>query len=286
MLHRTAVIGDVGGHATELAALLTELGADVTTGALPEGLHVVQVGDLVHRGPDSMNVLTLVDRFLTASPDQWTQLIGNHEAQYVRPGGPTFDGYPPIDATGQELLRHWWDTHQMVVAAHVPTPGPGTIITHAGLTPGFAFGIHQDVSHGTVDAPTMVDTLNDLPRAHRDDPLWMPGLMLTGQPTLFAGPLWAEAGHELYEGWFFAQGAGPMPWDQAHGHSQAFDFTNRHGQRNWRCTPVIRDQCTADMSNRHVVFRQYSGRTITGVDPCHDTVPSPAWSALILEHRP
>lgn len=288
MTTRTAVIGDVGGHADELASALTDLGADVETGTLPEWLNVVQVGDLVHRGPDSMGVLAIVDRFLTNSPGRWTQLIGNHEAQYLRPGGPTFEGYPAIDPAGQELLAHWWETDQMVVAAHVPTAGPsglpgGTVITHAGVTAGFAFMVHQDVAFGAVDAVTMVDTLNDLPRAHRDHPLWMSGAMLTGQRTPFAGPLWAEAGPELYEGWFYAQGSGPMPFDQVHGHSSVFDFTDPNtGQ--WRCDLLVRDRCKADNQRRHVTFRQYSGRTITGVDPCHGTRPARSWAPLILEH--
>lgn len=288
MTTRTAVIGDVGGHADELAAALTDLGADVAAGTLPDDLNVVQLGDLVHRGPDSIGVLEIVDRFLTKSPasegsGRWTQLIGNHEAQYLRQGGPTFEGYPPIDPAGQEMLAHWWETDQMVVAAHVPTSGPGTVITHAGLTPGFAFAVHQGVAHGRVDAVEMVETLNDLPRDDRDAPLWWEGLMLTGHPTPVAGPLWAEAVHELYHGWFWSQGAGPMPWDQVHGHSQAFDF-NHPSTGQWRADPVIKSQCRVEMPNRHVTFRQYSGRTITGVDPCHGTRPAQSWSPLVLEH--
>lgn len=141
----TAVIGDVGGHADELARVLLSLGANVATGTLPDGVNVVQVGDLIHRSPHSMAVLTLVNRFLASCPDQWTQLIGNHEAQYLRPGGPTFSWPEILDVDGQDMLHDWWDTGRMVVAAHVPTPGSGTIITHAGLTPGFALATHQDV---------------------------------------------------------------------------------------------------------------------------------------------
>lgn len=148
MIARTAIIGDVGGHADALAGALTDLGADVEAGILPEGLNIVQVGDLVHRGPDSMGVLAIVERFLNNSPGRWAQLVGNHEAQYLRPGGPTFEGYPAIEATDQELLNHWWETDQMVIAAHIPTPGPnnlpgGTVVTHAGVTPGFSFMAHQ-----------------------------------------------------------------------------------------------------------------------------------------------
>lgn len=293
MTARTAIIGDVGGHPDALTTALTDLGADVEAGTLPDELDVVQVGDLAHRGPDSMGVLEIVERFLANSPasqgsGRWTQLIGNHEAQYLRPDGPTFEGYPAIDQAGQDRLTHWWETDQMVVAAHVPTAGPdglpgGTVITHAGVTAGFAFMVHQGVALGTVDAATMVEALNDLPREDRDDALWMPGAMLTGHRLPFAGPLWAEAATELYEGWFYAQGAGPMPFDQVHGHSQVFDFTSPN-TRQWRCAHLVRDQCKVDMPNRHVTFRQYSGRTITGVDPCHGARPAKRWAPLVLEH--
>ena len=81
--HRVAVIGDVGGHLSELRRELVRLGADEETGELPADLTIVQVGDLVHRGPDSAGVVRLVDRHLRARPGQWIQLVGNHEAQYL-----------------------------------------------------------------------------------------------------------------------------------------------------------------------------------------------------------
>ena len=78
-----AVVGDIGGHVDELHRELGRLGADPQTGRLPDDLTVVQVGDLVHRGPDSERVIALVDRYLREQPGQWVQLLGNHEAHYV-----------------------------------------------------------------------------------------------------------------------------------------------------------------------------------------------------------
>ena len=80
---RVAVIGDVGGHLAALRFELFRLGADPHTGTLPPGLTVVQVGDLVHRGPDSEGVVALVDRYLREQPGQWIQIVGNHEAFYL-----------------------------------------------------------------------------------------------------------------------------------------------------------------------------------------------------------
>ncbi|WP_258953386.1 metallophosphoesterase [Lentzea californiensis] len=79
-----AAIGVVGGHADQLRRALRELGA---------GLVVIQVGDLVDRGPDSLGVLHAVRERLGTG---WVQLVGNHEAQYL-PGSEAFwpDPSPP-----------------------------------------------------------------------------------------------------------------------------------------------------------------------------------------------
>lgn len=84
---RLAVIGDVGGHVDQLRWALDWLGT--TDGRLPPDLVVVQVGDLVDRGPDSVGVLDVVARLLTEQPEQWIQLVGNHEVQYL-PDGTVF----------------------------------------------------------------------------------------------------------------------------------------------------------------------------------------------------
>ena len=55
-IRRVAVIGDVAGHLDELQTELVRLGADGATLELPAGLQVIQVGDLIHRGPDSAGV--------------------------------------------------------------------------------------------------------------------------------------------------------------------------------------------------------------------------------------
>ena len=104
--HRFAVIGDVGGHLDELRRELRRLGADRSTGSLPNDLVVIQVGDLVHRGPDSAGVIALVDRYLHTQPGQWIQIVGNHEAQYL--ADPTFAWPERLDDESGRVLRGWW----------------------------------------------------------------------------------------------------------------------------------------------------------------------------------
>ena len=82
---RVALFGDVGGQAVELRSALVRLGADPETLALPADLTVVQVGDLIHRGPDSPGAVDIARTVMTAQPKQWVQLVGNHEAQYLAP---------------------------------------------------------------------------------------------------------------------------------------------------------------------------------------------------------
>ena len=78
------VIGDVHGCASELRALLTELGWVVEPEGAhhPEGRTAVFVGDLVDRGPDTPGVLRLVMGMVAAGTALCVS--GNHEAKLVR----------------------------------------------------------------------------------------------------------------------------------------------------------------------------------------------------------
>ena len=93
-------------------------------------LLVVQVGDLVHRGPDSAGVVALVERYLNEQPDQWIQLVGNHEAQYL--AEPRFAWPERLDPTTVGSLRRWWSSGQLVVAVALSTPQENFLLTHAG----------------------------------------------------------------------------------------------------------------------------------------------------------
>lgn len=82
-LMNVAVFGDLSGHLEPLLGALDELGVDLATACVPDGLVIVQVGDLVHHGPDGDSIVALVDRLLHQNPGRWAQLLGNHEAQHV-----------------------------------------------------------------------------------------------------------------------------------------------------------------------------------------------------------
>src|SRR5580704_8864056 len=129
-----------------LRRCLQELDADTATGIIPDDLVVVQVGDLVHRGPDSTGVVALVDRMMSASPGQWVQLIGNHEAQEGL-GGPDF-WHEPLSPGLRSDLRRWVDGNQARLAVALDTVEYGPVlVTHAGLTR------HKWVAIGRPDEP-------------------------------------------------------------------------------------------------------------------------------------
>ena len=232
----------------------------------PDGLHVVQVGDLVHRGPDSLGVVLLADRLIGLGV--WTQVVGNHEQQYV--DTPRFDWPETIDPEASDLLREWWGDGRMSAAAVLETEADDAwLITHAGLTAGFW-------EHG-LGRPTTTDSLlAALTEARNDGVLWHPGRMLTGDVDRNAGPVWAEAGFEVYPSWLDVDAL--MPFHQIHGHSTAYWWD----RRAWRCDRRVRRYAIADERTRHVTFDLRGGR-IVGIDPGHALDPAPAHAPLLIE---
>ena len=268
---RVAVIGDIGGHLTQLTRALVRLGADPDTLRLPSDLQVVQVGDLVHRGPDSAGVVALVDRLLTDQPGQWHQLAGNHEGQYVEV--PAFDWPETIPADAQETLRRWWATGRMRVAAAVTLDdGDEVLVTHAGLTS----GLHRRLGHPQTadDAAAALEALRD------GDPgaLWRAGAMLGGAPDLAAGPMWAEAGAELAASWVVEEERGVrMPFMQVHGHSSVVG--HERGEAVLRA-PELRDRIQVQQADRHVAVRA-AGGLLVGIDPGFGRTAHSRWAPLL-----
>ena len=244
---RIVLIGDVGGCVSQLSRVVAPLVEDPRT-------IVIQVGDLIDRGPDSPGVLDLVGQRLEESPGRWIQLIGNHESQYV--GGRSF--WPePLPQDSSALLRNWWQTDRLRVAAAVRTAdGEELLVTHAGLT----VAAWRDLG-APVTAATAAELLNTRPDGLLSDEL---------------GPLWAEAGPHLYASWLHAPE--PAPYSQVHGHSTVVDFR----RRSWLCGERIRQRCTVDWAARHTYTRIDRNRFI-GIDPKHGRYGASRWAPLILD---
>lgn len=268
---RVAVFGDVGGQAAPLRNALVALGADPLTLELPADLTVVQVGDLIHRGPDSHGVLDIVRDAFARQPRQWVQLAGNHEAQYLTP--PKFHWPERMTDDDLETIFDWWRTRRMRVAAAVDIGADRDyLVTHAGLTEGFwrhFIGMPGD-AHNTAVA------LNRLVGRLHENWVFRPGVMLTGDVDLSAGPLWASAPDELLPSWLAS--SAPAPFHQVHGHSSTIDWvTGRRYRRPELPVPVAEDP-----QLRHATA-VVEGQTIIGIDPGHGRRPAKTWGPLLFE---
>ena len=279
---RVAVIGDVGGHLDQLRGELRRLGADPATGRLPGDLTVVQVGDLVHRGPASDEVVALVDGYLTRQPNQWVQLVGNHEAQYLR--DPVFEWPEQISHAAQDTLRRWWTSGQMRVATWAREGTENFLITHAGVTSNF-----WRVALGEpATAKQAANTINSMIRVDEDS-VFRAGVMLDRRParrvehqrggqrhsnTRGVGPVWAATGDELLPSWLGSS----LPFSQIHGHNSIFDWQRR---RFWAADDAGNElvrRTALDEQARHEITTLPGGRII-GIDPGHGSQPASPWRA-------
>lgn len=253
---RVVLIGDVGGHADQLRWALSEAGID---GDIPPDVTVIQVGDLVDRGPDSSGVLKIVAHYLAEQPRQWIQLTGNHEAQYL-PGSAAFwaDKLSDEDAG---LLRTWWNGRKMHVAAAVQTAeGDDFLVTHAGLTVACWRQLGEPMT-----AAGAALLLNDRPHE----------MLFSGLFGMNAGPFWAEAGADLYLPWLEYRDL--VPFGQIHGHSSIY----RYPTDSWRAAEKVRLRAAVDLERRHVTVR-IGGRQFTGIDPKHGRDGAPKWQPLVF----
>lgn len=264
---RIAVIGDVGGHAEQLRHELTRLGAN-PDGSLPDDLLVIQVGDLIHRGPDSDDVISIVDRYLRSQPEQWIQLVGNHELNYLQP--PVFRWPEELSRKHIRALNRWWRTGALAVAVAVETTDGSFLVTHAGVTAEF----WARVLGGPSSALEAARQINELARAG-DATVFSAGIFLHGTTAPDAGPLWADTTTELLPGWVDSH----MPFSQIHGHNsitawRAHDATApRTG---------INALVTIDVTAKHETVHLNGGRLI-GIDPDHRETPTIPWRALELD---
>jgi hypothetical protein len=264
---RIAVIGDIGGHLDQLREALLVLGADPGQAMLPEGLVVVQVGDLVHRGPDSAGAVRLVDAILRRHPDRWVQLMGNHEACHL--GQPLFP-HDELDPDTVTTLQRWDHQGVLRLGVALETADGPLLVTHAGLTHELWEQLERPATPG--DAARRLHTSPHLARR--------PGRMLADTPGT-GGVLWAEAGRELYLSWLRAEHRGvAAPFGQIHGHSSAYRWKTGRNDAPHELAARLRP----DDRKRHVHLR-LAGRPFTGIDPGFGRHADGRWSPLLLEGR-
>lgn len=252
-----------------LRRCLQELEADTQSGEIPDDLVVVQVGDLVHRGPDSTGVVALVDRMMSASPDQWIQLLGNHEAQEGL-GGPDFWQESVTPGVRADLHR-WVESNQATLAVALDTVEYGPIlVSHGGLTR------QKWVAIGRPEDPGLAAAALNKELAADPELAFAAGEMLGVKPRLPVGVAWASP-RELLQSWDMEQ----LPFSQVHGHASP----RRWSSDTW--APGLPRRTTlharADPAKRHSDFAWPGGEHILCVDPGYgaDAAPVPL-TPLIL----
>jgi len=258
---RVAVLGDVGGWDGRLEEVVTLLRGDLETGALPDDLVVVQVGDLVGKGPGSLACLELVERFQRGSPGRWLQVVGNHEAAYL-PHGSGAPGSPDLAGKIEHTLRQWQEAGKLRLAVAVELDGGGqALVSHGGLTRGRweRAGSPESAAEAAVA----------IERQWHEDPDEALGSGRACEPQ-GPGVVWAEAPGEVVASWLCVD---RLPFNQVHGHKTCYDWDHRQ----W--SPVVppgwQPRCEADPEARHSVVRWPEEGWIAGIDPRYTAAGAP-----------
>lgn len=185
-MDRTIVVGDIHGCCDELDDLVRACGWS-------PGEHLVFVGDLVAKGPDSAGVL--------ARAQEWgaRSVLGNHDSHVLRIRAMQSGQLPPDDRPVKPEHQYVLDTvtaEQFDFLASLPlllrlgpehAGSPDTIVVHAGLVPGVPLE-QQNREH----------VLNL--RSIQDD--GTPTKRLSGRPwaSLWPGPERVVFGHDAMRG--------------------------------------------------------------------------------------
>ena len=132
------IIGDIHGHATELEALLLELGYNEGADCFrhPNGRQVVFLGDYIDRGPEIRRTLEIVRGMIDAG--EAYGILGNHELNALRYHHVGPEGAPLRKNAGSKKARLAHVVGQSVTGVHefltmrasssspsVSTAGPG-----------------------------------------------------------------------------------------------------------------------------------------------------------------
>jgi hypothetical protein len=166
---RTVIVGDLHGCAAELEDLLAavrfETGVD----------HLVLVGDVVARGPDSHRAVALARRLGAA----WIR--GNHEQKLIAAHKRGKSLGPDHRKFARELSPEDWKLLEST-PLWLDLPEHGLRVVHAGVVPGLAF------ARTPPDAILRVRTCpkaGHWSRASDGGPLW--GSRYTGPPHIIFG---------------------------------------------------------------------------------------------------
>lgn len=276
------IFGDIGGHFDPFMTALEKLGVDTFMACVPVGTTIIQVGDLVHRGPKSDALVKFVDAALKNNEREdcgrWIQLLGNHEGHHI--GGPKFSQTVKGQHVDWELgpeaegtLKKWWgsDMAQMAVAVRrTDTDLPREmLVTHAGL----AFQTWAGIGFPQGARSTAL-SLNSQNVKLSFAPGWLlGGYMKSSSGTMQPpGVAWASAAKEVYPSLLERS----LGFDQVHGHSTLYNWFSQE----WYCDSDISLGIDRWGSKRFTRWTNKAGEKLYGIDqglgqsePRFDIVP-------------
>lgn len=273
---RAAIFADLAGHRDSFIWHAEKLGCEFYDGYtfVPEDLNLIFAGDLVHRGPHSLELLKLVGKLKEAYPKQIYILVGNHEGNYLPDNPHPFSWSGGLTQGGAAILQEWWYSGIMLPSVGVDSTMGPILVTHAGLTHNFwKFIGKPDTVQGAHAA------LLELKNSGRRE-LWNPGEMM-GFDGKNVGPIWAASNGELYPSWLRADS---VPFGQAHGHSSSYQWQRNAFFGQSRINPEISSRTILQKSKK-ISTITIGGKPFFSCDPDHGNkpVPNTDWEPLVLE---
>ncbi|KAJ8608896.1 hypothetical protein CTAYLR_005304 [Chrysophaeum taylorii] len=141
---RMVVIGDLHGDRDALVEILVAAGVSDASCEWRGGQDavVVQLGDVVDRGPDSEGANACLRRLQASAPGAVFRLAGNHEVIWAE-GDFRFASRTETPAVRSRLIRMWLDEVSAgnVVGAYAAGP---VLFTHAGFRPAMLAKVSPD----------------------------------------------------------------------------------------------------------------------------------------------
>ena len=177
---KTFIIGDIHGCAKELQALLERLRPDAAQDWL------ILLGDLYDRGPDSWEVLQIVQALATAYGDRFVLLRGNHE-DYLLQAKLTLMQRLVWERVGRQATVNSFKRHQarmedsaawLKANCRMFYKAEGFQCVHAGL---LVDPIEMN------DSQTLLHDHDVVLRNHYAGPLTITGHIALAEPAWFAG---------------------------------------------------------------------------------------------------
>lgn len=266
------IFGDTGGHMKQLFASLREIGVDPREGTIPEGVRIIHLGDLIHKGPHSSLLLETVDTLMRNNPGQWVQLLGNHEFQHIA-GSPYFWR---CDCSEEDvsILNAWFNeglagaTFAISKIKNVKLevsdkpkfeiPDTGVLFSHASLS------WHWWAAFKKLSDPVALSNRLNLLDV---SVITTPGEML-GVSGTQPGPVWAIGNSEVFDSWNNKDDI--MPFMQIHGHTTSYQWgAGRWWRKDKWFQPFVK--ATKLNPDARAVITSLAGNLLVGIDPGYGT---------------